>query len=165
MADGTVYKIGEYGINLKLWEELEYVLYLFKVKNDRTQRAANVMRNQMMKAKALSGTKLTGEYIPKYRDYQGNIVEMKKNGAKLRTDLGITVLDFNQESEKAQFIRMGNDMKKNKIYSLRSAIYQTDESVPELKEIKKVMQIELENAERKLLIDYLRTTPDVEEIK
>lgn len=165
ITDGTVFKISENDIDLKLLEELKYVLYLFKVKNQRTQQAANVLRNKMLKAKALSGTRYTGEYIPKYRDYNGKIVDMKKNSARLKTDLGITVLDFNLESEKAHFIRLGNDMKKNKIYSLRSAIYQTGEDDPKLKEIKKIMQTELENAERRLLIDYLITTPHVEEIK
>jgi hypothetical protein len=165
MSDGTVFKVGEYDVDLKLWEELEYVLYLFKVKNQRTQQVANVLRNKMLKAKALSGTRFTSSYVPKYRDYHGDVVEMKKNGARLKTDLGITVLEFNPESEKAQFIRLDNDMRKNKIYSLRSAIYQTDEDDPELKGIRKIMQIELENAERRLLIDYLRTTPDVEEVK
>ena len=50
-------------------------------------------------------------------------------------------------------------------YSLRAAIYQTGESDPELKELKESMVDELEKAERRLLIDYLRTVPDIEEIK
>jgi hypothetical protein len=165
MADGTVFKVGEFDIDLKLWEELEYVLYLFKVKNSRTQQVAKVLRNKMQKARALSGTKFKNSYVPTYRDYHGHIIEMKKGDAKLKTDLGITVLEFNPESERAHFIRLGNDMRRNKIYALRSAIYQCDENNPELKGIKEIMQTELENAERRLLIDYLRTTPDVEEAK
>ena len=165
MADGTVFKVAESDIGLKLSEELEYVLHIFKVKNQRTQLAANVLIKQMVKAKALSGTKYTGVYVPKYRDYHGNIVEMKKNSAQLKTNLGITVLEFNSESEEAHFIRLGNDMRRNKIYSLRSAIYQIGEDYPKLKEIKQIMQMELEKAEKRLLIDYLKSTPDVEEIK
>ena len=56
-------------------------------------------------------------------------------------------------------------MRKNIIYSLRAAIYQTGEGDPELRELKKIMIVELERAERKLLQDYIRTVPDIEEIK
>ncbi|KAK1401026.1 hypothetical protein POM88_000631 [Heracleum sosnowskyi] len=33
MSDGRVYRVGEADVQLKLWEELEYVLYLLKIKN------------------------------------------------------------------------------------------------------------------------------------
>ena len=165
MADGRVYRIGEGDVQLKLWEELEYVLSIFKIRNHRTQQAANVLRNQMMKAKALQGIKSVGGYIPKYRDYNGKLVEMKKNSARFRTDLGIKLLEFNLESEQSFIIKLGNGMRRNSIYSLRAAIYQTGEDDPELKELKGVMIDELEKAERNLLISYLRTTFDLVEIK
>ncbi|KAK1365551.1 hypothetical protein POM88_041112 [Heracleum sosnowskyi] len=69
------------------------------------------------------------------------------------------MLEFNLESDKSYFIRLGNEMRKNNIYSLRAAIYQTGESDPEFKELKEIMVDELEKAERRLLIDYLRTVP------
>ncbi|KAK1360238.1 hypothetical protein POM88_044712 [Heracleum sosnowskyi] len=165
MADGRVYRIGENDIHLKMAEELEYVLYLLKVRNQRTQNAAEVLRVRMMRAKVLSGAKITSAYIPKYKDAHGKIVEMKRNSARLRTDLGVKVLEFNLDSDKPYFIRLGNEMRKNSIYSLRAAIYQTGESDPELRELKKVMIEELERAERRLLMDYLRTVPDIQEIK
>lgn len=90
---------------------------------------------------------------------------MKRNSARLRTYLGIKVLEFNLESDKSFIIKLGNDMRKNIIYSLRAAIYQTGEGDPELRELKKIMIAELERAERKLLQDYIRTVPDIEEIK
>ncbi|KAK1355749.1 hypothetical protein POM88_049005 [Heracleum sosnowskyi] len=165
MADGRVYRIGENDIHLKMAEELEYVLYLLKVRNQRTQNAAEVLRVRMMRAKVLSSTKITSAYIPKYKDAHGNLVEMRRNSAKLSTALGIKVLEFNLESDKAFIIRLGNDMRRNNIYSLRAAIYQTGESDPELKELKEIMIAELERAERRLLTDYIRTVPDIEEIK
>ena len=87
----------------------------------------------MRRAKALQGTKSVEGYIPKYRDYHGKLVEMKKNSAKFRTDLGIKVLEFNHESEQPFMIRLGNNMRRNNIYSLRAAIYQTGEDDQELK--------------------------------
>ncbi|KAK1360765.1 hypothetical protein POM88_045239 [Heracleum sosnowskyi] len=165
MNDGRVYRIGEADIHLKLWEELEYVLYLLKIKNRSTHDAALVLRDRMMKSKVLLGGGVSNAYIPKYRDAYGKIVEMKRNSARFKTALGIKVLEFNLESHKSYFIRLGNEMRKNSIYSLRAAIYQTGESDPELKELKEIMVDELEKAERRLLIDYLRTVPDIEEIK
>ncbi|KAK1351404.1 hypothetical protein POM88_054377 [Heracleum sosnowskyi] len=165
MADGRVYKVAESDINLKSYEELEYVLYLLKVKNRNTHDAALVIRERMLKSKIMLGGGVSSAYIPKYRDAYGKIVEMKRNSARLRTDLGVKVLEFNLESDKPYFIRLGNEMRKNSIYSLRAAIYQTGESDPELRELKKVMVEELEKAERRLLIDYLRTVPDIQEIK
>ncbi|KAK1384788.1 hypothetical protein POM88_022523 [Heracleum sosnowskyi] len=165
MADGRVYKVAESDINLKSYEELEYVLYLLKVKNRSTHDAALVIRERMLKSKIMLGGGVSSAYIPKYRDAYGKIVEMKRNSARLRTDLGVKVLEFNLESDKSYFIRLGNEMRKNSIYSLRAAIYQTGESDSELRELKKVMIEELEKAERRLLIDYLRTVPDIQEIK
>ncbi|KAK1359330.1 hypothetical protein POM88_043804 [Heracleum sosnowskyi] len=165
MSDGRVYKVGESDVNLKSWEELEYVLYLLKVKNRHTHDVAQVLREKMLRSKAMLGGGVSSVYIPKYRDHAGKIVEMKRNSARFKTALGIKVLEFNLESDKAHYIRLGNDMKKNSIYSLRAAIYQTGEGDPEYKELKEIMIAELENAERRLLIDYLRTVPDVQEVK
>ncbi|KAK1365854.1 hypothetical protein POM88_041415 [Heracleum sosnowskyi] len=165
MNDGRVYRIAESDIDLKSYQELEYVLYLLKVKNRNTHNAATFIRQKMQRSKVMLGGGVSKVYIPKYRNAYGNVIEMKRNSARLRTDLGVKVLEFNLESDKAHFIRLGNEMRKNSIYSLRAAIYQTGESDPELKELKEIMVEELEKAERRLLIDYLRTVPDIQEIK
>ncbi|KAK1388239.1 hypothetical protein POM88_016417 [Heracleum sosnowskyi] len=165
MADGRVYKVTESDINLKSYEELEYVLYLLKVKNRSTHDAALVIRERMLRSKIILGGGVSSAYIPKYRDAYGKIVEMKRNSARFRTALEMKVLEFNLESDKPFYIKLGNEMRKNSIYSLRAAIYQTGEGDPELKELKENMIAELERAERRLLTDYLRTVPDIQEIK
>ncbi|KAK1354735.1 hypothetical protein POM88_047991 [Heracleum sosnowskyi] len=165
MADGRVYRIGEDDIRLKLWEELEYVLYLLKIKNRNTHNAALVLKDRMMKSKVLFGGSVSSAYIPKYRDAHGKLVEMKKNSARFRTALDKKVLEFNLESDKAFYIRLGNEMNKNSIYSLRASIYQIGEDESELKELKKDMIAELDRAERKLMSDYIRTVPDIQEIQ
>ncbi|KAK1388064.1 hypothetical protein POM88_016242 [Heracleum sosnowskyi] len=165
MADGRVYKVAESDINLKSYEELEYVLYLLKVKNRSTHDAALVIRERMLRSKIMLGGGVSSAYIPKYRDAYGKIVEMKRNSARFRIALEMKVLEFNLESDKPFYIKLGNEMRKNSIYSLRAAIYQTGEGDPELKELKENMIAELERAERRLLTDYLRTVPDIQEIK
>ena len=89
---------------------------------------------------------------------------MKKDSARLVTIAGEKVLEFNVESDKAFIIRLGNEMKRNSISDLRAAIYQTGENDPELKKIKEQMIAELENAEEKLLNDYLKTTFEFQKI-
>ena len=86
---------------LKCWEELEHVLYLFKIRNGNTWKAAEYIRRYLNKFKALQGNKVDAPYVPKYRDHAGNIVDMKRNSAKLKTILGTTFLEFNAESEKS----------------------------------------------------------------
>ena len=90
---------------------------------------------------------------------------MKRNSARLKTILGTTFLEFNAESEKSHLIKLGNEMQKNKINDLRAAIYQINGADPELKKIKNDMELELEKAEKKLLVDYLKTTSGVQAFK
>ena len=49
MKDGGVYRVREEDVALKIWEELEYVFYLLKIKNRYTYDAAKVIRSTMMK--------------------------------------------------------------------------------------------------------------------
>ncbi|KAK1361435.1 hypothetical protein POM88_045909 [Heracleum sosnowskyi] len=66
MADGRVYRVGEADIHLKLWEELGYVLYLLKVKNQSTHNAAQVLRERMMKSKVLLGARISSCNNPNF---------------------------------------------------------------------------------------------------
>ena len=109
----------------------------------------------------ITGNKNAGPFVPKYFNYQGQLVEMKKNSAKIVTIDGIRTLAFNEESDKAYNIRLDRDMRRNKIYDLRAAIYQTGVSVPELREIKRQMITVLEEAEKELLRGYLKTANGV----
>ncbi|MDV3191835.1 MAG: hypothetical protein Q8841_02745, partial [Candidatus Phytoplasma australasiaticum] len=103
-------------------------------------------------------------YYPKYRAHNGDLVEMKPNTAKITTFLGIKGVEFNLKSNKAYLIRLDQEIRKAKINDLRAAIFQTGEDTVELKDAKRRMINELEYAERTLLKNYLRTTPDIQEI-
>ena len=164
MADGTVFKFGEFDLSRKMYEELDYVLYLLKVNHQRVFKATLVIKEYMKKAKVLTGMKEIKGYVPKYKDWNGNWVEMKRNSAKINTRLNSKFLDFNPESEKAYFINLEKPLRDNSIYALRAAIYQTGESDSELKELRRLMMEELENKERRLLINYCRQTSDIEPI-
>ncbi|KAL8147825.1 hypothetical protein AgCh_005225 [Apium graveolens] len=116
--------------------------------------------------KKLYSVKSDSPYYPKYRDHKGDIVEMKPNTAKIITTfLGYKAVEFNLESDKAYLIILDQDIRKAKINDLRAAIFQTGEDTAELKNAKRRMVNELEYAERCLLKNYLRTTPDIKEIR
>ncbi|KAL8116595.1 hypothetical protein AgCh_022941 [Apium graveolens] len=163
--DGRVYHIRENAIPLKYFEELEHVLFLLQVNDRITESATNCLKNQIQRQKRLYSVKSDNTYYPKYRDHKGDIVDMKPNTAKIRTYLGIKGLEFNLESDKAYVIRLDQELRKAKITDLRYAIFQTGEDTAELKDAKRRMIDELRYDERCLLKNYLRTTPDIEEIR
>ena len=120
-----------------------------------------MIKGRINKFKALQGVKSDAPYVPKYRDSAGNIVDMKRNSAKLKTILGTTFLEFNVESEKSYLIKLGEEMKQNKINHLRAAIYQINGADPELKKIKEEMELELESRKEityRLLENHFRCT-------
>ncbi|KAL8120303.1 hypothetical protein AgCh_017461 [Apium graveolens] len=138
--DGMVYQIKQNVIPLKYFEELEHVLFLLQVKDRLTDSAAG--------------------------DHKGDIVEMKPNSAKIITTfLGYKTVEFNLESDKVYLIRLDQEIRKAKINDLRATIFQTGEDRAELINAKRRMVNELEYAERCLLKNYLRATPDIKEIR
>ncbi|KAL8088519.1 hypothetical protein AgCh_038341 [Apium graveolens] len=166
MTDGRVYRIRQNAIPLKYFEELEHVLFLLQVDDRLTGFAANYLKDQIQRQKRLYSVKSDSTYVPKYRDHKGDIVEMKPNTAKIITTfLGYRAVEFNFESDKAYLIRLDQDIRKAKINDLRVAIFQIGEDNAELKDAKRRMIDELRYAERCLLKNYLRTTPDIREIR
>ncbi|KAL8154923.1 hypothetical protein AgCh_000327 [Apium graveolens] len=163
---GRVFQIRKNVIPLKYFEELEHVLFFLHVKNRSTNGAADYLKSNIQRQKKLYSVKSDSPYFPKYRDHKGDIVEMKPNTAKIMTTfLGYKVVEINLESDKAYLIRLDQDIRKAKINDLRAAILQTDEDTAELKNAKRRTVNELEYAERCLLKNYLRTTPDIIEIR
>ena len=166
MTYGRVYHIRQNAIPLKYYEELEHVLFLFQVKNRLTDGAAGYLKSQIQRQKKLYSVKSDITYCPKYKDHKCDIVDMKPNSTKIiSTFLGYKAVEFNLESDKAYLIRLDQEISKAKINDLRAAIFQTGEDTAELINAKRRMVNELEYAERCLLKNYLRTTPDIKEIR
>ncbi|KAL8090662.1 hypothetical protein AgCh_039917 [Apium graveolens] len=164
MTDVRVFQIRKDAIRLKYFVELQHVIFLLQVKNRSTDGAVSYLKSNIQRQKKLYSVKSDRPYYPKYRAHNGELVEMKHNTAKITTFLGIKGLEFNLESDKAYLIRLDQEIRKEKINDLRAAIFQTGEDTAELKDEKRRMQNELEYAERSLLKNYLRTTPDIREI-
>ena len=85
-----------------------------------TETAANYLKEQIQRQKRLYSVKSDSRYVPKYRDHNGDIVDMKPNTAQIRTYLGIKGLEFNLESDKAYVIRLDQELRKAKINDLRA---------------------------------------------
>ncbi|KAL1807121.1 hypothetical protein ACET3Z_030189 [Daucus carota] len=165
MSDGTVFRVLEADLYAKHWEELRYVSHIFQVKNKSCQHISNLLKDQIKRKMGITGNKNAGPFIPKYFNSQGQLVEMKKNSAKIETLAGVSALSFNEESDKGHIMLNKDLMKKNKIYDLRAAIYQTGVSNPELRDVKRQMIAALEEAEKELLRGYLKTAHGVYEAK
>ena len=135
------------------------------MKDRLTDSAASYLMSQIQRQKKLYSVKSDSTYCLKYRDHKGDIVEMKPNSAKIITTfMGYKAVEFNLESDKAYLIRLDQEIRKAKINDLREAIFQTGEDIAELINAKRRMIDELKYAERCLLKNYLRTTPDIKEI-
>ena len=72
--------------------------------------------------------------------------------------LGVTHLSFNSDEKKVGCIYLGDSMSRSSISDLRAAIYQTEDSNEQLKEIKSQMIVILAHVEEKLLKRFLSTT-------
>ena len=165
MSDGRAYQVREQYIHLKLFEEPEHVLFLLQVKNTQTKDDVKVIKGIVEKQKKFY-KRPDRSYVPKYRRFDGKIVEMKTNTARIVKLIGVDGLEFNPDAEKACAIILDEySLRKSKINDLRYAIYQIDPINAKLVEIRRRLQNELDRTERGLLNDYLRTTPDVEEIR
>ena len=99
--------------------------------------------------------RITGPFKPKYLNAEGKEVEMRRNSSRFETIAGVRVLTFSEESKDAHYIRLGNDMGRNNIYSLKSAIFQTGNDDGELSEVRAQIMEALLEAENRLLRDYL----------
>ena len=97
-----------------------------------------------------------GDFIPKYINYCGKEIEMKKDGAELQTAVGIISLMFSLESAEVKCIQLGERMKVSTIENLRAAIYQTTESEGELKKHHEDMIQLLIVVEKKLMDNFLK---------
>jgi galactokinase/mevalonate kinase-like predicted kinase len=98
--------------------------------------------------------KISG-YIPKYIDDTGKEVEMKKDGVVLQTYFGMTFLSFSTDADEIKCIYLGERMKASSIEDLRAAIYQTIESIGEMKKVHNEMIQVILNKEKELMDDFL----------
>ena len=165
LTDGNVFRVTKYHLHLKLDEELEYVIYIMRVRNQASFQCINDIREILANRKIRTARRLDGPYVPKYVNVEGKEIEMKRNNTKFQTVAGVKVLIFNEESATGYHNKLGNQMARNDIYSLRSTIYQTGDTDPELSMVKNEMLEALVDAEKRLLKDYLRTQWDLEEIQ
>ena len=157
LEDGLNYKLNEIELMQKNWKELEHVLFLFKDKNVVCSRWKK--RMEATAAFQKKCIQVNAEYKPKYLDAHCKEVEMKKGDAKLETFLGKTMFSFNPQSIKGCAIDIGSGMHRTKLRDLRAAIYQLEADTYELVKIKEDMEKHLEDAEEKLVNEFLDMNP------
>ena len=91
------------------------------------------------------------EFIPKYVNKVGNEVEMKKDGAKLVTSYGSTILIINEGTQ----VQM-DKLNETSVDVLRAAIYQTQLSTDELKKVHERLKEEFKEAQKRLMNQFIK---------
>ena len=84
LKNGKVLMLTEHELLLKNWRELVHVIYLLNLKDEECKRRAKRMEITNHDQKKVLGIKKE-DFIPKYFDYCGKEIEMKKDGATLQT--------------------------------------------------------------------------------
>ena len=90
LEDGQNYKINEVELMQKNWKELEHVMFIFNEKNSVCRR----WRRRMEATAAFQKNciQVNKEFKPKYLNFDGVEIKMKKGDAKLESFLGKTML-------------------------------------------------------------------------
>ncbi|KAL8103064.1 hypothetical protein AgCh_027556 [Apium graveolens] len=81
---------------------------------------------------------------------------MKKDSAKLEVILKEKCMCYNGDSSHPRVIRLGDDLERNHISALRTAIYQIGSQGGELKQVKATLAQVLRNAEEKLISNFVK---------
>ena len=132
--NGKVLFVNEEELLVRHKKELMHVLHLLRVSNDVCAKWEKKIRAAVNRLK--SSMWVNESENPRYLDFDGKEVEMKKNTAQFETISGKRGLTFNPESV-AGCIILIDDMEKNSIQELRAAIYQVGDETLEHKVVLK----------------------------
>lgn len=140
---------------MKQWHELEYILNMLEYKNQSTRRWVKRIRKSIAdKSKGIK-TKCDSNYIPKYILEVGSLRVMERNMLNFKLHLLSDICTLIQEERGLQAY-LNESIRRNSIYNLRVAIYQTCDATQELRPVKKQMIQSLPITLKKLFADFLR---------
>ena len=103
----------------------------------------------------ISGLRVT-EFIPSIVENDGSEIQMKKNSAKLEVLLNEKCLCYNEDSSHPRVIRLDDDLERNHISVLRTAIYQIGSQNEEMKQVKTTLSQVLRIKEEKLISHFVK---------
>ncbi|KAK1380858.1 hypothetical protein POM88_027602 [Heracleum sosnowskyi] len=156
MKDGSVKILSIQDLLMKTTQELKYVHYLLRSKNQICKEWSDMILSTIRRR--LDGNNnFNGNYIPMYLNQRGQDVEMKRGTAVKEVNFGMTHLSLNPDGKEIAYLMLEeHSLQRNSILNLRAAIYQINEEDEELRNLKERLIQILEEKEENLLSNFLK---------
>ncbi|KAK1372772.1 hypothetical protein POM88_028965 [Heracleum sosnowskyi] len=156
MKDGSVKILSIQDLLMKTTQELKYVHYLLRWKNQVYKVWADMILSTIRRR--LDGnSNFDGNYTPMYLNQRGQDVEMQRGTAVKEVNFGMTHLSLNPDGKEIAYLLLEeHSLQRNSIQNLRAAIYQINEEDEELRNLKERLIQILEEKEESLLSNFLK---------
>ncbi|KAK1351406.1 hypothetical protein POM88_054379 [Heracleum sosnowskyi] len=156
MKDGSVKILSIQDLLMKTTQELKYVHYLFRSKNQMCKEWSDMILSTIRRR--LDGnSNFNGNYTPMYLNQRGQDVEMQRGTAVKEVTFGMTQLTLNPDGKEITYLLLEeHSLQRSSILNLRAAIYQINEEDKELRNLKERLIQILEEKEENLLSNFLK---------
>ncbi|KAK1402214.1 hypothetical protein POM88_001819 [Heracleum sosnowskyi] len=156
MKDGSVKILSIQDLLMKTTQELKYVHYLLRWKNQVYKEWSDMILSNIRRR--LDGnSNFNGNYTPMYLNQRGQDVEMQRGTAVKEVNFGMTHLSLNPDGKEIAYLLLEeHSLQRNSIQNLRAAIYQINEEDEELRNLKERLIQILEEKEESLLSNFLK---------
>ncbi|KAK1373222.1 hypothetical protein POM88_029415 [Heracleum sosnowskyi] len=156
MKDGSVKILSIQDLLMKTTQELKYVHYLLRWKNQVYKEWSDMILSNIRRR--LDGnSNFNGNYTPMYLNQRGQDVEMQRGTAVKEVNFGMTHLSLNPDGKEITYLLLEeHSLQRNSIQNLRAAIYQINEEDEELRNLKERLIQILEEKEESLLSNFLK---------
>ncbi|KAK1394678.1 hypothetical protein POM88_013734 [Heracleum sosnowskyi] len=156
MKDGSVKILSIQDLLMKTTQELKYVHYLLRSKNQICKEWSDMILSTIRRR--LDGnSNFNGNYTPMYLNQRGQDVEMQRGTAVKEVTFGMTQLTLNPDGKEIAYLLLEeHSLQKSSILNLRAAIYHINEEDEELRNLKERLIQILEEKEENLLSNFLK---------
>ncbi|KAK1356527.1 hypothetical protein POM88_049783 [Heracleum sosnowskyi] len=156
MKDGSVKILSIQDLLMKTTQELKYVHYLLRLKNQMCKVWSDMVLSTIRRR--LDGnSNFNGNYTPMYLNQRGQHVEMQRGTAVKEVTFGMTQLTLNPDGKEIAYLFLEeHSLQRSSIQNLRAAIYQINEEDEELRNLKERLIQILEEKEENLLSNFLK---------
>ncbi|KAK1379655.1 hypothetical protein POM88_026399 [Heracleum sosnowskyi] len=156
MKDGSVKILSIQDLLMKTTQELKYVHYLLRWKNEVCKVWSDMILSTIRRR--LDGNRnFNGDYTPMYLNQRGQDVEIQRGTAVKEVTFGMTQLTLNPDGKEIAYLLLEeHGLQRSSIQNLRAAIYQINEEDEELRNLKERLIQILEEKEENLLSNFLK---------
>ncbi|KAK1394261.1 hypothetical protein POM88_013317 [Heracleum sosnowskyi] len=156
MKDGSVKILSIQDLLMKTTQELKYVHYLLRSKNQICKEWSDMILSTIRR-RPDGNSNFNGNYTPMYLNQRGQDVEMQRGTAVKEVTFGMTQLTLNPDGKEIAYLLLEeHSLQRNSILNLRAAIYQINEEDEELRNLKERLIQILEEKEENLLSNFLK---------